>query len=370
MSTTRRRPKLLGVQYLRAVAATMVAYLHLEIQLPQFTEFLSMRGHLDSGRLKSGVDIFFVISGFIMFVTSREIGPGEFAVRRIIRIVPLYWLLTCALALVLAVQPQLFRTTTLSAEFLIKSLLFIPYANPGQGGELAPLLVPGWTLNFEMFFYAIFTFVLFFRMRYRLLLSAVVFCIFLALGQFAASDVPHSLLAFYGSGQIFEFWLGMLIGQLYLQDRLRLPRYISVALIVAGFALLLVDYQSAPPMLRGLGNGVTGFLVPSAAIVLGVVALERDRAAGYHWLPALLGDASYSLYLGHIFFLGLARVIWPRLHLPDSGPLAAVAFAVFSLTIVLCGAVALYKFVEMPALDYLQSAYKRWRAPAGLPAKR
>jgi exopolysaccharide production protein ExoZ len=221
-----------------------------------------------------------------------------------------------------------------------------------------------------MFFYAIFTFVLFFRMHSRLLLSAVVFCIFFGLGQFSANAAPRSILAFYGSGQIFEFWVGMLIGQFYVEGRLRLPRYVSVALVVAGFALLLVNYQSAPPLLRGLGNGVTGFLVPAAAIVLGVVALERDRAAGYHWLPALLGDASYSLYLGHVLFLGLARVIWPRLLLPDSGPLAAAAFAVFSLTIALCGAVALYKFVEMPAQDYLRSAYERWWAPTVPLAKR
>jgi exopolysaccharide production protein ExoZ len=361
MNNSQRRPKLLGVQYLRAAAAIMVAYLHLEIQLPQFSQFLVAHGLIDSGRLKSGVDIFFVISGFIMYVTSREVGPGEFAARRIIRIVPLYWMLTLGLALALYLQPQLFRTTVLSVQFLLKSLFFIPYPNPGQNGDLAPLLVPGWTLNFEMFFYLIFTAVLFFRLRYRLVLSGLIFLIFYALGNFAAHDSSHSLWVFYGSGQIFEFWLGMFIGHFYLQDRLRIPRSVSFVLIVVGFALLLLNYQSAPAALRSLGDGVLGFLVPSTAIVLGVVALERSGTTAYHWLPALLGDASYSLYLGHIFFLGFARALWPRLPVPQSGAVAAIAFALFSLALTLAGAVLLYKLAEKPLLTVLQAAYKRYR---------
>jgi exopolysaccharide production protein ExoZ len=57
-----------------------------------------------------------------------------------------------AVSALLLVKPDLFRTTELTAVFLIKSLLFIPYANPGHGGDFMPLLVPGWSLNLEMFF--------------------------------------------------------------------------------------------------------------------------------------------------------------------------------------------------------------------------
>ena len=114
----------------------MVAYLHLSSQWPPYSGFLEL------GRLQTGVDIFFVISGFIMSVTSRDSRPGEFAARRLIRIVPLYWLLTITLAAAVLIRPQFFRTTVMSGTYLIKSLLFIPYANPGQSGTLVPLLVP------------------------------------------------------------------------------------------------------------------------------------------------------------------------------------------------------------------------------------
>ena len=113
-----------------------------------------------------------MISGFIMVLTSSNAAPRDFAVRRIIRIVPLYWTLTGALMLLALWKPEAFRATAASLEYLVKSLLFIPYPNPGQGGQLFPLLVPGWSLNLEMFFYAVFTATLFPPRRRRIAAAA------------------------------------------------------------------------------------------------------------------------------------------------------------------------------------------------------
>jgi exopolysaccharide production protein ExoZ len=354
-------PKLLGVQYLRAIAALMVAYLHLLIQIPEYAPFLDVRNLVDMRRLGAGVDIFFVISGFIMFVTSRNSSPGEFAVRRIIRIVPLYWLLTLVLTVVLALHPQFFRSTVLSGEYLLKSFLFIPYSNPGPGGDMAPILVPGWTLNFEMFFYAIFTLVLFFPEKTRLSLTGVVFAGVFAVGLIWPDPSGHTILAFYSNPKIFEFWAGILIGHLFVYRPVHLPRQLCVALVIVGFCLLLANYRGLPPLFAAYGDSVISSLVPATIIVFGMVGLETGGKVGFHRLLGLLGDSSYSIYLTHIFSLGVARLLWSRLHMLQVDMTHAAMFAVFGMVLTLVNGVIVYRLLEKPMLNVLQSAYRRAR---------
>jgi exopolysaccharide production protein ExoZ len=111
----------------------MVALFHTAGQIPAYTP------HLELPRLASGVDVFFVTSGFIMTLTGARLAPGEFVVRRLVRIVPLYWLLTTVLVIVALLLPGLFRTTVLTPAAYVGSLLFIPFHNVGQSGELKPL---------------------------------------------------------------------------------------------------------------------------------------------------------------------------------------------------------------------------------------
>src|ERR1019366_2869669 len=140
------------IQYLRGIAALMVVWHHGVGQLATLETYFPFRFGT------SGVDLFFVISGFIMVVTTagRDVTPTEFIARRFVRVVPLYWVLTLALAATALVAPSLFRSVTLTAVSLIQSLLFIPHFSPSHAGMIWPVLVPGWTLNYEMFFYVVF----------------------------------------------------------------------------------------------------------------------------------------------------------------------------------------------------------------------
>lgn len=141
---------LLGIQMLRAAAAIAVVVYHMvHAEGVHGGGVAVLGGPAHFGY--AGVDVFFVISGFIMAtITAGKFGRAKFAVeflcRRAVRIVPLYWLCTLAVAAVLALHPN-----ALSSEFenksLIDSLLMIPQA----GG---PLLAVGWTLSYEIFFYA------------------------------------------------------------------------------------------------------------------------------------------------------------------------------------------------------------------------
>jgi exopolysaccharide production protein ExoZ len=324
----RQQTRLHGLQYLRAIAAIMVAVFHIGETIPAYSPYL---GGIHALRLWTGVDVFFVISGFIMTVTGARLAPGEFVVRRLIRIVPLYWLLTSLLAVM-----TLHKDLT-TVESYILSLLFVPYRD--ANGSFQPLLGTGWTLNYEMFFYAIFALVLWVKPQRPALLTGLLLGSLVALGAV--------LPGFYTSPMLLEFWLGILIARTY--EHVRLPTAVSVGLILAGFAGLM------------LTAFVAVHEIGAAAIVLGTVVWERSGKLRL-WQPGVaLGDASYSLYLTHTFALSGVKRLWLAL-LPEAGMAGALGFAIVSMIAVFPVALACYRWVEAPITAAL---HRRWvtRAP-------
>jgi exopolysaccharide production protein ExoZ len=355
-----QRQSLVGVQYVRAVAALCVAYYHCSIQLPALTpyfyRYLSM-----SLNYPAGVDVFFVVSGLIMYLTGRHLAPGEFLARRITRIVPLYWILTLLVSLVLFFRPELFRTTIVTGTYLLKSLFFIPYQNPAHGGDVTPILVPGWSLNMEMFFYLIFAGLLAFPARALLWGATVVFLLLWVVHGVAARYEGFTAITFLTGARNFEFLAGMAIGYLYARGGLRAPRWLLLALFFGAAYVLLVQSSL-------VGNDDADFflttLAPSALIVFAVVCWEQC-----HGIPRIrplvfLGDASYSIYLSHILALGIARLIWVRLGLSQQSGLAAGGFAVFAMIAVLIASAGVYRLLERPITQALHS----WRRqpPSGV----
>ena len=120
----------------------------------------------------AGVDIFFVVSGFIMVVTTmkRDMAPGEFLLHRIARIVPVYWVVTILLFAIVMYGFKPVGIMRMQPDWLAKSLLFIPF---DRDGRVEPIISVGWTLNYEMFFYLLFALGLFVRLALmRTMLSA------------------------------------------------------------------------------------------------------------------------------------------------------------------------------------------------------
>src|SRR5829696_2873445 len=157
-----------SIQYLRGVAALMVVYTHASVQTQRYADVeLPFSAHG-----AAGVDIFFVISGFIMWMTTIGDTPTSkplpFISRRISRIVPLYWVLTTGIVIVGLVRPDLLSSTVITVWHVLASFFFIPYPHPADNGSLVPVLIPGWTLNYEMFFYAIFACSLTVKPKFRL----------------------------------------------------------------------------------------------------------------------------------------------------------------------------------------------------------
>ena len=161
-----------NLQALRAVAAYMVVLYHFLGQ--QVSQLYPPAKFLSFGA--AGVDIFFVVSGFIMVVTTmkRDMAPGEFLLHRIARIVPVYWVVTILLFAIVMYGFKPVGIMRMQPDWLAKSLLFIPF---DRDGRVEPIISVGWTLNYEMFFYLLFALSLFVRlalMRTMLLCAAMI----------------------------------------------------------------------------------------------------------------------------------------------------------------------------------------------------
>jgi exopolysaccharide production protein ExoZ len=351
--------KLQSVQYLRAIAALMVAYLHLPGQIAAYSPLLTGPSWIGVTGFGFGVDIFFVISGFIMVATSQRLGPRAFLWRRLIRIVPLYWIATMTLVAAALLMPSLFKETSPNFLDAARSLLFIAFHNAAQQGKIFPLLVPGWTLNLEMCFYAIFTITLFAWIRpYQIWVTGILFSMILVVGL----NLSHhdSLLAFYSQPLIFEFWIGMLIAHVFSTSSKSMPATVAYALIALGFLLRL------PPLPSVSVNTVINLLKP-ALCVIGAIYAERRGAMPKLPRLELLGDASYSIYLTHIFTEGAARTIWHWLPI-DTGAAAGIAFAIFSMVSVIGIALLSYRYIEKPTLKWLLNVSTRSRTVVDTPS--
>jgi exopolysaccharide production protein ExoZ len=333
--------RLVSLQYLRAVAAFLVVFNHGWDQLPW------LKGRLPYPIGLSGVDVFFVISGFVMvFITNRrEQTPVDFLAARIARVVPIYWVYTAATTLLLAVAPDLFQKNELSIRHVILSLAFVPHSVAADPGNMSPLLKLGWTLDYEMFFYALFAIAMAISWLQRSWIAVGTLVALAAVGM-ATNSLGATPARFYTDPLIIEFAFGMMLAlTVGRTGGLRIHPAIASALILLGAAGLLLGSRYFDWNLRILVYGV-----PAALIVGGSVALE---SAGYvrawRW-PLLVGNASYSIYLVHLFPIALLRYLWTHAGLSQRGWGSALMFIAATMIAGTATGIASYWVLESPLL--------------------
>lgn len=289
-----------------------------------------------------GVDVFFAISGFIMVAAAGSDRPARFLIKRGIRIVPLYWFATLV-ALVIAEHARLLALPWAKWGDVILSLLFVPQYSAAEPGHIYPYLVPGWTLQFEVFFYLLFAIGLVVR-------RPLLFCAGAITGLTIAGWIlqpANAILATYTSPRMLEFVAGAVVGHLYRRGLLERPQ-LSLITPVAFAGLLALPILGDGPLVFTLR------ILCSALILLGTVALGR-------WTPrsrfgALIGDASYSIYLTHtVIALLVAYEVGSRLLTPVHGPLQLLLYVGLALVLSVAVGVASYRFIERPSLAFLRA---------------
>lgn len=326
------RPRLIGLQYLRAIAALEVVVAH-----------ALLAGHLRTPVPAFGVPLFFVLSGFLMVaITDGGSRPWPFFKDRLIRIVPLYWIATSAFALFLLVRHRLDPLHALA------SYLFIPVGPPGFGARFYPILNVGWTLNYEMLFYGLFALLLILPRKALLPTLTLLF-----VGATAASFyIPpdQAPFAFWSNPLILQFLAGAWVGRFWSQGR-----SMGVPLLVCVLVFFLLAL-AAGPLRDALWLGL-----PCTLLVIATLELERSSAFARAIVPLrFLGDASYSIYLWHVFAIMAVDVIGRRMGAPGwaialAGTIGGVALGIMS-----------YVVLEAPLLRALRR--KRVRHGIAVPA--
>lgn len=350
--------RLYALQALRAYAAAIVVFVH-SISTYETKIGVASSSTMFNGLGEFGVKLFFCISGFIIYKSTKDVVPAFGSVivfwsRRIIRVVPIYWLATIVYSGKIVLVGQ-----ELSLSNLLKSLFFIPFVN--ADGLMRPILGVGWSLNFEIFFYVLFGFSLIFSNKFRIwivcfLLFSFIAGRFLGLvepGLFFLLDCLYLLSDYY----LFYFISGLLLGAC----RERFIEMITGASIgfygaFVGCTVVLALYLninflwSVPDFLREF----LMFFFCTFCVAISVCEFDNKNVSSYGLfsrVSCLSGDASYSTYLTHGFVMGpLARLV----ALCD----LKLSFWLFSLVMIpLCTlvGVAVYLWVERPLTKKLNS---------------
>ncbi len=329
------------IQALRAVAALVVVVFHALEAWQQRIDASAFRWPNGS----AGVDIFFVISGFVMLISSRRLarrsdGWREFLRRRIIRIVPLYWLITTVKLLGNLAFPEQSLHGAITPYHVIASYLFVPSYD--GSGDIAPVLPVGWTLSYEMLFYVLFALALFLKANVLKVLVPILGVLAL-ISPFrteswpAVTDLANTLE--------LEFVAGVCLAMLVLQGR-RLGEAWAWLLLGAGFVAIAVLPEG------GRDLRVVTWGLPALAIVAAAVSLE-ERLLGHlpRWL-LFLGDASYAIYLVHFLVTSGSAVLFAKFEVNDAAFQPVMVVFCLAASAILGGAI--HVLIERPLTDWLK----------------
>lgn len=359
-----------NLQVLRALAALAVVFYHTRFQIGGVsTDFF-------------GVSVFFVISGFIMTHISRS-STDLFLTKRLVRIVPLYWIVTLiflfwnnlGIANPLYTFPLFFdwlknnpsRLLMWFSEnsgleraelqsMLLKSLLFVPYKN--HAGDMHPILGVGWTLNLEMFFYLLFAATLRISQRWGpLLVVLVLVAVKLVAIRF---DDELGILDFYSSPYTFCFILG--VGVFYawrcidarIVDWSKLQLVLFAAIFSVAYLAFCLQVFNFWPVGSPLHLGIA-FLASGVIVALALAMHSAGLRCNFRML-LILGNASYALYLTHpivVETMGNLGQRWAWLDISKSAP------GMFTtLVAAMAVSVVVFKWVEQPMLGVLRRRFE------------
>ncbi len=339
---TATRPVFLLIQVLRGLAALMVVAHHSSLLVLD-------RLHLGYNWVNgaSGVDIFFVISGFVMTISSFPLRGAPhpsrtFLARRLERIVPMYWIVTLAKVATLLLWPESGKNDIGDWQHVVSSLLFLPSLSVHVLQD--PILLVGWSLNFEMAFYLLFALAL-------LLRKPPVWVVGLPLVVAAMADLfgppaTQPWVFYYRRSMLLEFAGGMLLATVLPQLR-KVPWWAALGMMLVALRWLWVFREGTILSMRGLVWGV-----PAMAIVGGALSLEARWGRRMPRWVLRIGDASYSIYLVHTFVLPAVGLL--LVHLRHSWRYEVTMLIAISVALSSLAGVLAYEGIERPINNWFK----------------
>ncbi len=308
----------------------------------------------------AGVDVFFVISGFIITYVTRTgtDSPSDFLMRRLIRIAPPYWFYTLITIAILLAVPSAFARLKFDPVHVLLSVLFLLSTNNVNG--IGTVLGVGWTVCYEFYFYLLFAVFMLAPKRFALLGMAGVIIAGALLEPVVAVQVqPWARVVF--SALPLEFLAGCVLAKLY-QRQMFLSGPAAVAAVV--FACALIYWAGAAEMVARDRDPwrTLYFGVPAVCLTAGFLSLDARGWIRFPRFSTTIGDASYSLYLSHQFVLVAVGKAWALFGLQQRLP-AAFLLAAGTVVPVLIALLA-YRCLEKPMTLWLNENWQRMRGRA------
>lgn len=346
------KQKLESLQVGRGVAAFMVLLFHSQVFMRLVHPESAFSRMFGFGR--TGVDFFFVLSGFLMvYVHRRDFGvPGRlgvYAYKRLTRIYPVYWVLCAGLIPLVLLVPSV---TQNQGKTTLATLLMSVFLVPHEGARLIGIT---WSLEYELIFYLSLV-AFFFSVRLGLLLFSTWFVAIAAVGIWGPSalnsigtpQISPFILGFILNLHVGEFMLGMVAAWLVARGvRVPTPRVLLVAALTAAAAFAAYEANFLPED-QTLRSVIAIYGLLAAIIVFAVVQTElRYLVRIPRWLT-LMGAASYAIYLTHYLVVAFAIVV--AKHWPAMASIPAPLLLLVLLPLGLAPGIVLHLLVERPLL--------------------
>lgn len=337
--------KLQSIQILRAVAAFLVLFGHIAAEAE---ERFGYQFPVLAFPWPIGVNLFFVISGFIMYHSSfDQFGKDKaiitFVKNRILRIVPLYYIFTSAMVIVVIFFSGTLGRTQLDYAQIVSSYLFFPYES--YDGKITPVLSLGWTLNYEMFFYLIFGGSLYWTRKKAVIFTASTIIALVIVGHLLSPQI--AAIRFWTSSIMIDFLVGIGIAA-YSRNKKPKTSNFPMLLMLMLSAIALATWAYDANASRYLER-----TVPSAMIVLAfVIYLSKAAEDSIPSWATAFGDSSYSLYLSHRFPLRLLTILWGAMGFGNKD----LGFLYILVTLIICLAVGhlVFLHIEVPTTKFLK----------------
>jgi peptidoglycan/LPS O-acetylase OafA/YrhL len=332
--------KIINIQALRGIAVLLVVAYHLtKIEAKYGNGETYLPGLFNIGI--AGVDLFFVISGFVMVTVTHGWFQTQYSVRRFLyhrvtRIYPIYWIYSLVVLAIYLTYPDMVNFSQGGEVNIVSSFLLLPQ-------DQLPLLMVGWTLIHEMYFYLVFALLLLFPER-RLIPLLLIWGLFVIV----MPQTNNAVLILISHPLTMEFIAGAFIALLLRGRAISGGGWYAAAAVIIWLSAYVMYVQLGGSLEPDGWHRVLLFGLPSVFAVYGLVAMEKNSGRQFPVWITTIGDASYSIYLSHVLVLSALGRLWVVMWQP--GVLDNIVVMLVMVLMVIVVGIASYRLLERPMI--------------------